>query len=145
MRTMVISITLVAVLITGSCGSEPAVTRVSAVKEVKKPRSNDIRVRDAEMLAQLYSRSRLSAWDVRATAAGSDCAVLFITTTMLLEDSLIDALHYGSGAYDIYDGGIHEFYRRRAFRGVAYQDRSKRIWTFGGVSQVEATSLTPCQ
>lgn len=144
-RTLNIPMTIVAFLFAVSCGSEPAVTRVSAVKEVKKLGSNDIRVREAEMFTQLYSRSRLSAWDVRATAAGSDCAVLFVTTTMLLEDSLIDALHYGSGAYDIYDGGIHEFYRRRTFRGVAYQDRSKKIWTFGGVSQLEAASLTSCQ
>jgi hypothetical protein len=136
-RTLLPIIAAALALTVISCGSEPL--------EPKTAVGTETHVRDAQMFTDLYSGSRLSAWNVRATAAGVDCAVLFVTTTMLLEDSLIDALHYGSGAYDIYEGGIHEFYQRRAFRGVAYQDRSKRIWTFGRVSQVETTNLTPCQ
>jgi hypothetical protein len=57
---------------------------------------------------------------------------------------MVEAMHYGAGAYDIYDGGVQQFLRERAFRGVAYKDGSGRVWTYGAVTQNEAEALVPC-
>jgi hypothetical protein len=108
-----------------------------------QPRNN-ARVRDASVFTEHYSKSRLAQWNVRARAAGADCAVLFVETAIILEDSMIEAMHYGAGAYDIYDGGVQRFSRERAFRGVAYKDKSGRVWTYGAVTTAEAERLAPC-
>lgn len=106
---------------------------------------SDVRVASADQFTQRYAQSRLSGWNVRASAAGTDCAVLFVRANIILEDSMIEAMHYGAGAYDIYDGGVQHFYRQRAFRGVAYKDSSGRVWTYGAVDETEAEALTPCR
>lgn len=106
--------------------------------------SHDLRVRDADLFTQRYAQSRLARWNVRASAAGKDCAVLYVETSMILEDSMIEAMHYGAGAYDIHDGGVQQFLRERAFRGVAYKDRSGRLWTYGAVTPTEAERLARC-
>jgi hypothetical protein len=102
------------------------------------------RVAAAGSLTGLYTRSRLRLWEIRAAAAGSNCDVLFVRTSLILEDSLIEAVHYGGGRYEVYPGGVQQFYRDRAFRGVAYQDASKRVWTYGDVSAAEAEGMVAC-
>jgi hypothetical protein len=98
----------------------------------------------AGSLTRLYTQSRLRPWEIRAAAAGSNCDVLFVRTSLILEDSLIEAVHYGGGSYEVYPGGVQQFYRDRAFRGVAYQDASKRVWTYGDVSAAEAERMVAC-
>ena len=58
---------------------------------------------------------------------------------------MIEAMHYGAGAYDIYDGGVQHFYRVQTFRGVAYKDGSARVWTYGAVSAAEADGIRACR
>ena len=97
----------------------------------------------ADALTKRYASSRLASWQLRASAAGRDCAVLFVQTPIVLEDSMVEAMHYGGGAYGVYAGGVRQFVRDRAFRGVAYKDASGRIWTYG-VAPHEAEELVPC-
>jgi hypothetical protein len=88
--------------------------------------------------------SRLAGWNVRGSAAGNDCGILLIETPMILEDAVVEAMHYGTGAYDLYKGGVNQFGRARGFRGIAYRDGSGQLWRYGNVSQTEAESLKPC-
>ena len=106
---------------------------------------NDDRVKAASLFTERYARSRLSAWHIRGSAGGGDCAVLFVETPIVLEDSMVESMHYGAGAYDVYQGGVQQFTRDRAFRGVAYKDGSGRLWTYGALTQREAEGLTKCQ
>jgi len=92
-----------------------------------------------------YKSSRLAQWNVRATAAGADCSVLLVTTSVSLEEPMIEALHYGTGPYETNDGGVQRFCRERAFRGVAYRDGAGHTWTFGATDNAEATDIKACQ
>ncbi len=91
----------------------------------------------ARLFTQRYAQSRFKAWNVRAAAVGGDCDVLLVETSIVLEDSMIEAMHY--------EGGVQRFYRDRRFRGVAYKDSSGRIWTYGGITTAEAETLKPCR
>jgi len=126
------AITLLTLIGTVSCNSN------------RQPAQNVARKSAASALTDRYAHSALSRWDVRGRAAGSDCGVLYVETAILLEESMVNALHYGVGAYDVYAGGIQQFSRDRAFRGVAYKDSSGRVWTFGEVSPAEAGAVVPC-
>jgi len=99
----------------------------------------------ARSLAQLYDASRFHAWHIRANAAGRDCRVLLLETGIILDGSMIEAMHYGAGEYDAYGGGVKRFLRLHEFRGVAYKDVSKCIWTYGDVTQDEAERLVKCR
>lgn len=125
--------------------SAGAMAIVAVLACTPKPSTrDDIHVKHADAFTQRYAKSRLARWNVQATAAGRDCAVLMVETSMILEDSMIEAIHYGAGAYDIHDGGVQQFLRERAFRGVAYKDRSGRLWTYGAVTPAEAEGLASC-
>ena len=129
---------VIVMLVVGSC--EPA-------RFTSPPRSsshNDARIKAASIFTERYARSRLSEWNIRGQAAGDDCSVLIIKTPVIMEDSMVEAMHYGAGAYDIYDGGVQRFSRDRTFRGVAYQDGSGRLWTYGAVTQGEVEALKAC-
>jgi hypothetical protein len=106
---------------------------------------DDEHVTAARALTTRYSQSRLARWKVKGSAAGADCGVLLVETSVILEDAMVAALHYGAGTYEIHQGGIQQFSRERAFRGVAYRDSARRTWTFGDVSRTEAASLVPCR
>ena|SRR5215213_2153792 len=99
----------------------------------------------ARRLTQRYAKSPMAAWDVRASATGPDCKVLFIETNIIMETSMVDAIHYGVAAYDFLPGGVKQFGRLNAFRGVAYQDVTGYRWRYGNVSVAEAESLKPCR
>ena len=64
---------------------------------------------------------------------------------MVLDDSLVEAIHYGTGPYAVVDGGVRQFTREPAFRGVAYRDRIGRVRTYGDLTQREAEDLQPCR
>jgi len=133
-----IGLAVLVVLVGGSC--EPA-----RFGSPSQPSSiHDNRVKAAAILTERYARSRLSAWNILAQAAGDDCSVLIVETPIVLEDSMVEALHYGAGAYDVYHGGVQRFSRDRTFRGVTYKDGSGRLWTYGAVTQSEAEALAPC-
>lgn len=117
---------------------------VVSCKSNRQPAQGITRSSAASALTDRYAHSALSRWEVRGRAAGGDCSVLYVETSIILEDSMVEALHYGVGAYDVYAGGIQQFSRDRAFRGVAYKDSSGRVWTFGEVSPAEAGVPVPC-
>jgi hypothetical protein len=101
-------------------------------------RRADVHVSAASLLTQRYAASRFAAWHVRASAAGADCAVLVVQTSVLLEDRMVEAMHYGAGTYEVFGGGVDGFARMRGFRGVAYRDVAGRVWTYGAVRRGEA-------
>ena len=106
---------------------------------------DDGRVIAATSFTERFSKSRFATWHVRANAAGDDCGVLLVETSMIMDESMIEAMHYGAGAYDVYRGGVQQFSRERAFRGVVYRDPSLRTWTYGATNATEAETLRPCR
>jgi hypothetical protein len=118
---------------------------VQACTPAPAPIRNDAHVTAAKAFTAKFARSRMSNWNVRANAAGNDCGKLLIETSVILEDSMVEALHYGSGVYDVYPGGVQRFCRDHNFRGVAYRDSSGRVWTYGAVTVAEAEAGEPCQ
>jgi len=117
------------------------ITLVFACSEVDSRTAE--RVHAAGALTQRYAQSRLARWEVRGRAAGRDCRMLFIVTAIVMDDSMVEALHSGAGVYDVYRGGIRQFAHDRAFRGVVYKDGTGRLWTFGSVNAAE--TLVPCR
>ena len=109
-----------------------------------RPRSSGNHAAAANFLTDRYAHSRFAGWNVRASARGRDCDVLLVETDMLMEDSMVEAMHYGAGAYGVVDGGVQRFCRDRAFRGVAYKDSSGRIWAYGNVTAQDAATLPRC-
>lgn len=107
-----------------------------------KSSSAKARVVAASDLARIYGASTISEWRIRARAADGD--VLVIEMAVIMEPSMIEAMHYGTGGYGaIVEGGVQRFYREHGFRGVAYRDGSDKIWTFGAASEGAAASLSP--
>ncbi|MEK6371963.1 MAG: hypothetical protein AABO58_04645 [Acidobacteriota bacterium] len=104
----------------------------------------DAHVDAAGFFTHRYSRSPLSVWNVRGSAAGAGCDVLLVETSVVMNDAMVEALHYGAGAYGVVDGGVQRFYRDRAFRGVAYRDSAGHVWKYGGISRSEAETLRRC-
>jgi len=109
-----------------------------------RPRLPNNHVASANVFTQRYAHSRFAGWNVRASARGRDCDVLLVETDMVMEDSMVEAMHYGAGAYGVVDGGVQRFYRDRSFRGVAYKDSSGRIWAYGDVTAHDAATLPRC-
>jgi hypothetical protein len=109
-----------------------------------RPHSSSKQVAAARVFTDRYAHSRFAAWKVRASARGRDCDVLLVETDMVMEDSMVEAMHYGAGAYGVVDGGVQRFYRDRSFRGVAYKDSSGRIWAYGNVTAQDAATLSRC-
>lgn len=133
---MRLTITALLALTIVHCSDEPQMRNRDAVKE---------HVVAARRFTMDCAGSRLATWNVHGSAAGNDCGILLIETPMILEDAIVEAMHYGTGAYDLYQGGVNQFSRTRAFRGVAYKDGSGQVWYFGDLSRVEAESLRPCR
>ena len=102
-------------------------------------------VEAARRLTELYTKTRMADWNVKADAAGSNCDFLFIETATVLDTSMVDAIHYGVAAYDFLPGGVKQFGRTNAFRGVVYKDASGYLWTYGNLKRVDAESLRPCR
>ena len=118
---------------------------IAAVCTPRQPSPRDARINAAASLAGRCAASRLAKWNIRGSAGGADCNVLLVDTSMVLDDSLVEAIHYGTGAHAVVDGGVRHFTRQRAFRGVVYRDRTGRVWTYGDLTRREAEELQPCR
>lgn len=103
------------------------------------------RMRAADDFTRRYAHSRMACWNVHAAAAGARCGVLLIQVAVVMEDSMVDAMHYGTGPYDVLEGGVDRFYRSRTFRGVTYRDATGRVWPYGAVLRTETHELAPCR
>ena len=117
---------------------------LAVVYACQADKPHDPRVDAADYFTRRYADSRFAKWHIRATAAGHDCGVLLVETSQVMDDSLIEALHYGAGAYAIVDGGVQNFLEVRGFRGVIYTDPTKRHWTFGVVPEAQSAEIEPC-
>ncbi|HEY0140174.1 MAG TPA: hypothetical protein VGF48_04705 [Thermoanaerobaculia bacterium] len=105
------------------------------------PTQESIPTMSAQLFTSRYATSRLSSWNVRASAAGPECDVLRIEVNVVLEDAMVQAMHYGEAAYDVYEGGVKQFAAERNFNGVVYLDPTGKRWKFGAVPR----SLQPCR
>ena len=128
------AIVILAAAVAASCQSHPS----------QPPADRAQHIADAQALTRTYAQKAFEEWEVRGLAAGDDCDVLLVTTSIVMEDAMVDALHYGAGAYDLYDGGVQKFSRDRAFRAVAYRDASSKVWAYEALTPQEAERLTPC-
>jgi hypothetical protein len=133
-RFTVLSLVLVLVLVLNHCDGR-----------WRRPAATLDRSTAATVLTERYAQSRFAPWHVLAMPAGTDCAVLCIRTSVILEPAMIEAMHYGAGPYDVIDGGVRQFYPERSFRGVVYIDSTGRSWPYGAVTVREAETLTPCR
>jgi hypothetical protein len=111
----------------------------------QQPSPRQERIDAASLFTRSCEASQLAKWNIRGIAAGADCGVLLVDTSMVLDDSLTEAIHYGTGPYAVVDGGVRHFTRARAFRGVAYRDRTGHVRTYGDLMQGEAEDLQPCR
>jgi hypothetical protein len=113
--------------------------------DVSDATAKDLRGSAALRLTTTFASSHLRGWDIRAFAAGEDCAVLLITFYVRMDPPMIDALHRGSAIYgQILPGGIREFVAENGFRGVVYRDGYDTTWRYGQVREREVTSLKSC-
>lgn len=103
------------------------------------------RINAANLLTKGYDTRLLAKWHMRGQVAGTDCSVLLVETAVPLDDSTVEAMHYGTGAYDVTDGGIERVCREHSFRGVAYRDHTGHVWAFGDVRRDEVKGLSPCR
>ena len=102
------------------------------------------RIEAANTLTSQYAQSKFAQWELHAVAAGADCSVLYITTAKVLDDSVIEAMHYGAAPHDVYPGGVNRFYRDQHFLGAAYKDHNGRLWTYGEVTLNRSDRLDAC-
>lgn len=109
------------------------------------PHPHDAQIAAAATLTDRYASSSMAKWNLRGSAAGADCNVLLVETPVVLDDALVEAIHYGTGAYAVVDGGVRRFTRERAFRAVVYRDHTGRVWSYGDLAQAEAEELQPCR
>jgi hypothetical protein len=112
--------------------------------KIPSPPTQQARISAADLFTQRYAQSRFAGWKIHAHASGHDCDVLFVETGVIMEDSMVEAMHYGAGAYGVVEGGVQRFSRDRSFRGVAYRDFSGRVWTYGAITTAEPGILKPC-
>ena len=104
---------------------------LAVVYACQADKPHDPRVDAADYFTRRYADSRFAKWHIRETS-------------QVMDDSLIEALHYGAGAYAIVDGGVQNFLEVRGFRGVIYTDPTKRHWTFGVVPEAQSAEIEPC-
>lgn len=94
----------------------------------------------ANTLEQHYMKQKL-----QIHAAGNDCLILLIRAEAVLNDATVESIHYGTGEYNSYDGGVQQYAEDRRFRAVAYRDADGRFWTYGAITRDEAKSMPICR
>ncbi len=105
---------------------------------------DDGHIAAATALTRRYAQSRFEKWHVHASAAGRDCSVLLVQTSIVLDDSMVEAMHYGTGAYAVDGRGVQHFSGDSAFRGVVYRDPTYRVWWYGDLGVEDPQSLAAC-
>ena len=110
-----------------------------------RPSQDQERVHAAVVFNHLYSQTGLAQWKIHARAAGTGCSVLLVETSIIMEDAMVEGLHYGAGAYDAYRGGVEQFLHDRSFRGVVYRDSTKKSWMFGEITDPDVAAMTMCR
>jgi len=127
---------------TSALGAADLPTAVAPV--ITQPPPARERMDAAERFTRIYSKSRFSGWHLKAQVGGADCRVLIVRAAIVLDISMAEAMHYGSGAYDVYSGGVQQFCRDHSLRGTVYTDPTERTFPFDTVTQREVDRLTVC-
>ena len=104
----------------------------------------DGHVSAASALTRRYAESRFQKWNVHASAAGKDCSVLLVETSIVLDESMVEAMHYGIGPYAIQGRGLQNFSQEGGFRGVVYKDPTARVFSYGDLPDEDPKSLATC-
>lgn len=99
----------------------------------------------ASALTRKYAQSRFEKWNVRATATGRDCSVLLVETSIVLDESMVEAMHYGIGPYALEGRGLQNFSQEGGFRGVVYKDPTDRVFPYGDLRNENPRFLAPCR
>lgn len=94
----------------------------------------------ARTLTRQYAKQKLDA-----DAAGTDCLILLVRTKKVVDHATIEAIHYGTGDYIAYDGGVQQYAEDRKFRAVVYRDSAGGLWTYGATTRDEAKSMPVCR
>jgi len=144
MTTNCFLVMLVACAVLTGCTSDTAPAATIPPRMAKSSGQSD-RIRAAAAFTRRYANSPFAAWKVEARAAGELCNVLVIRTPVVMESAMVDAMHHGSGDYEVDGSGVQSFYLEQTFRGVAYRDGSDRVWTYGAVRAAEVEELAPCR
>jgi hypothetical protein len=105
----------------------------------------DVQVANASALTRRYSDSDFKTWNVRASAAGRDCRVLLVETSIVLDESMAEAMHHGTGPYALDGRGLNAFSAEDGFRGVVYKDSTNRVFHYGDLRDEDPHGLTPCR
>jgi hypothetical protein len=98
-----------------------------------RPLQRNVRVQAATLFTDRYSQPPFTEWHIHASAAGRDHSMLLVQVGVILDESMVEAMHYGTGAYDKY-GGVQRFSIEQTFRGVLYRDVSGKCWRYGKVT-----------
>ena len=124
-----------------------ATTLVACHRHVALRRAERDTIAEARTLDKKYQQSVLAPWDIHVWAADADCKVLWVQTSVVMTDEMIDAIHYGGGEYGVTPGGFGRFYREHGFRGVIYKDlqaNDAHTWIVGDLrkpGQIESPKL----
>src|SRR5919202_1461277 len=92
-------------MILGACAGDQPRTDATVQQQAARERRADA----ATTLTREYAHSPLAKWHIRGRVAGSDCRVLLVDTSIALEDAVVEAMHYGTGGYAAFDGGVQRF------------------------------------
>ncbi|HSY50411.1 MAG TPA: hypothetical protein VLC46_16485 [Thermoanaerobaculia bacterium] len=95
------------------------------------------RIASAAALTKIYAGSRVSGLRLEAKAAPMDRSILLIRIGIPVDDSQVEAIHYGTGSFGVTPNGIRRFYLDHRFRGVIYQDATGATWAYGSVRTEE--------
>lgn len=105
----------------------------------------DVHVAAAGALTHRYARSDFAKWNIRASATGRDCRVLLVEAAIVLDESMVEAMHYGTGPYALDGRGVESLSQDDGFRGVVYKDPTRRVFTYGDLRDDDPYALPPCR
>ena len=105
----------------------------------------DQRVTAAGALTRKYSQSHYEKWHVRARATGKDCRVLLVETSIVLDESMVEAMHFGTGPYALEGRGVEKYSDEGGFRGVVYKDPTDRVFCYGDLRDDDPHALPQCR
>ena len=99
----------------------------------------------ANALTHRYARSHYEKWHVHARATGKDCRVLLVETSIVLDESMVEAMHFGTGPYALEGRGVEKYSDEGGFRGVVYKDPTDRVFSYGDLRDDDPHALPPCR
>lgn len=81
----------------------------------------------ADELTGMFHVHPLDEYRITAYASGQDCTTLLLTSTIVLDDNMVEDLHFGGGV-PAYRNGVMGFALARGFSRVKYVDTWGKTW-----------------